>query len=211
MSELAVLLRNCPHDNNATNGTTRIRYALKCDSFSIQIAKTPIQVPVPRQAPEIIDIGFYRPSISIGGIIDTVGGDITNTTSNLQDMESLSITRKYWSGDTNPGNYVDVAATYYIPYKNKLEDAVYTWITTADDALELEIGDANYPLYNTANSFTPNGSTPVLGSGTSRETGGGIYVVAIQQCRFQVDPAQEDRWQFQMQLVCESRKDVIFS
>ena len=43
------------------------------------------------------------------------------------------------------------------------------------------------------------------------ETGGGIYIVAIQQARFQVDPAQEDRWQFQIQFVCESRADVSFT
>jgi len=219
MSELAVLLRNCPHNNVATGyqwSTTNpvnIRYALKCDSFSIQIAKTPIQVPIPQQAPEIIDIGFYRPSISIGGIVDTVGQDTTNTTAGFQNMESIVVSRKYWSSDyTNPTDYVNINQTYYIPYKNALEDAVYTWITTSTDELELEIGDANYPRYNTAAEWTPADPslTPFLASGTNSETGGGVYVVAIQQCRFQVDPAQEDRWQFQMQLVCESRKDVIF-
>jgi len=212
MSELAVLLRNCKHDASATSAS-KVRYALKCDSFSIQIAKTPIQVPIPQQAPEIIDIGFYRPSISIGGIVDTVGQDTTNTTAGFQNMESIVVSRKYWSSDyTNPTDYVNINQTYYIPYKNALEDAVYTWITTADDALELEIGDANYPRYNTAAEWTPADPslTPLLTSGTNSETGGGVYVVAIQQCRFQVDPAQEDRWQFQMQLVCESRKDVIF-
>ena len=42
------------------------------------------------------------------------------------------------------------------------------------------------------------------------ESGGGVYVVALQQARFQVDPSTEDRWTYQMQLVCESRKDVVF-
>jgi len=218
MSELAVLLRNCKHDASATSAS-KVRYALKCDSFSIQIAKTPIQVPIPQQAPEIIDIGFYRPSISIGGIVDTVGQNTGNTyvlnstPSEFTNMESIVVSRKYWSSDyTNPTDYVNINQTYYIPYKNALEDAVYTWITTSTDELELEIGDANYPRYNTAAEWTPADPslTPLLTSGTNSETGGGVYVVAIQQCRFQVDPAQEDRWQFQMQLVCESRKDVIF-
>jgi len=218
MSELAVLLRNCKHDASATSAS-KVRYALKCDSFSIQIAKTPIQVPIPQQAPEIIDIGFYRPSISIGGIVDTVGQNTGNTyvlnstPSEFTNMESIVVSRKYWSSDyTNPTDYVNINQTYYIPYKNALEDAVYTWITTSTDELELEIGDANYPRYNTAAEWTPADPslTPFLASGTNSETGGGVYVVAIQQCRFQVDPAQEDRWQFQMQLVCESRKDVIF-
>ena len=34
--DLAVLLRNCPHDNNVTS-STRIRYALKCDNMSLNI------------------------------------------------------------------------------------------------------------------------------------------------------------------------------
>ena len=197
MGELAVLLRNCSHDGTITNGTTHIRYALKCDSFSVQIAKTPIQIPIPQQAPEIIDIGFYRPSISIGGIVDNIGQNTTNTTTGFENMESISVTRKD-NGQTSR------EATYYIPYKNKLEDAVYKWITTADDALELEIGDAQYPVYN---KLVRGGAT----GGTFSETGGGLYYVAIQQARFQVDPAQEDRWQFQIQFVCESRADVSFT
>jgi len=211
-NELAVLLRNCAHDGSGTSAT-KIRYALKCDSFSIQIAKTPIQVPIPKQAPELIDIGFYRPSISIGGIVDNIGQDTTNTTTGFQNMESIVVNRKYWSSDfTNPTDYVDVPQTYYIPYKNALEDAVYTWITTAADSLELEIGDANHPRYNRAATYTPEEepASPDLNSVTYSETGGGVYIVAIQQARFQVDPAQEDRWQFQMQFVCESRADVVF-
>jgi len=236
--ELAVLLRNCPHDSTPTGdfvgGVRYERYALKCDSFSIQIAKTPIQVPIPQDAPEIIDIGFYRPSISIGGIIDTLGEDTTTVGPwssggdahyYFRNMGTMSVTRKHWKIDgldggndslyENPGDYVDVAATYYIPSKNILEEIVYKWITTADDALELEIGDANFPVYNRAmEPMPPNppaaATTPNLASGTNNETGGGIYVVAVQQARFQVDPAQEDRWQFQMQFVCESRKDVKF-
>ena len=199
--ELAVLLRNCKHDSNPTDGITYIRYALKCDTFSIQIAKTPIQVPIPQDAPELIDIGFYRPSISIGGIVDTIGEDPTyepDATTNLENLTHLrkiQVTRPDYAGTSRTNNY-------YLPTKNLLEEAVYKWVTSADDSLELEIGDASFPVFNR----TVDGD-----DATADETGGGVYVVAIQQCRFQVDPAQEDRWQFQMQLVCQSRKDVKFS
>tara|TARA_Y100000310_G_C20533384_1_gene739629 strand:- start:280 stop:909 length:630 start_codon:yes stop_codon:yes gene_type:complete len=209
MSELAILLRNCPHDTTTTGdivgGIRYERYALKCDSFSIQIAKTPIQIPVPQQAPEIIDIGFYRPSISVGGIIDTIGGDTSivgpwnsggDEHTYFRNMEELSISRKNNAGAT----ISDVK--YYIPYKNILEEIVYKWITTADDSLELEIGNAEIPVFD---RYIEGGN-----ASDDNETGGGLYVVAIQQCRFQVDPATEDRWQFQMQFVCESRKDVTF-
>ena len=213
LSELAVLLRNCKHDNNTTswasNGTGKERYALKCDTFSVQLAKTPIQIPVPQQSPELIDLGIFRPSISIGGLVDNIGQDTTNTTSGFQNMESIPVTRNYWQA---ANNYTDVEATYYIPYKNKLEEIVYKWIATdaSGAQLELEIGDANYPRYNTAAEPNDSGSTDNNISAKA-ETGGGVYVVALQQARFQVDPGAEDRWTFQMQFVCESRKDVQFS
>ena len=238
---LAVLLRNCPHDGSTTgdplsgsglNQIYKTRFALKCETFTVQIAKTPIQVPIPQQAPELIDIGFYRPSISISGIVDTVGGDTTTTKAGFENMESLTISRRYWSTATA---YTERNNIYYIPYKNALEDAVYRWITTDSAQLEVEVGDANFPKHGKTAEPNPLGSgnseksfyvdsehTGVtVGTGMDdndndtvntlvRETGGAIYVVAVQQARFQVDPATEDRWTFQMQLVCESRKDVVF-
>lgn len=194
MAELAVLIRNCAHDSNATDATY-IRYALKCDSFSVQIAKTPIQIPVPQQAPEIIDLGFARPSISIGGIVDSIGQSTDTSVTGFEHMEHITVSRK-----NNAGADID-NIKYFIPYKNKLENAIYTWTTTESVPLELEIGDAQFPIYDIRVGGT--GAT-----GTPSETGGGVYRVAIQQARFQVDPAQEDRWQFQIQFVCESRLDV---
>ena len=118
---LAILFRNCPHNGSATDGTN-IRYALKCDTFTVQYTRQPLQIPMIGQSPEIFDLGIVRPSITLNGIVDTVGGAST-TTANYQNMESMSIARKYWTG----GSYQSVTQTYYIPYKNKLEQAVYDW------------------------------------------------------------------------------------
>ena len=210
---LAVLLRNCAHDSTATNHGTHIRYALMADSFSIQIAKTPIQVPIPQQAPEIIDIGFYRPSISVGGIVDTNGrnptatalaGDNANTgLEQFSHLEKISVSRQPYGSTTAE------VQDYYIPTKNLLEEAVYKWITTEDANLELEIGDANFPVYKRkVDGLAASGS---IWTTSPYGTCGGVYLVAMQQARFQVDPAMEDRWTFQMQFVCESRKDVKFT
>ena len=189
LSELAVLLRNCKHDNNTTswasNGTGKERYALKCDTFSVQLAKTPIQIPVPQQSPELIDLGIFRPSISIGGLVDNIGQDTTNTTSGFQNMESIPVTRNYWQA---ANNYTDVEATYYIPYKNQLEDFATQYVYSSRTPLELEWGDANFA------------------KGT-QQTGGSIYLVALQQIRFQVDASKEDRYTFSMQFVVTARKD----
>ena len=61
---LAILLRNCGHDNNATS-TTYVRYALKADTVAVNIAKTPIQIPIPQQSPELIDLGKLNISLGV--------------------------------------------------------------------------------------------------------------------------------------------------
>ena len=195
-TELAVLLRNCPHSSvNAAGGF--IGYALKAQQVSVQVAKTPIQIPIPQSSPEIIDIGSFRPSINIQGIIDNVGGDETNTTANVQGMIAVPHLRT-----TNPDGD-NSSKTYYIPYKNRLEDAVYDWVASGNNNLELELGDASYalPLAHTHNASTH----------THQATGGGVYYVAVQQCRFQLDAAKEDRWEFTMQFVTKSRNGVDFT
>lgn len=279
--ELAVLLRNCKHAFGAANSVadatspTNERYALKCDTFTIQMAKTPIQIPIPQQSPELIDLGIFRPSISIGGLVDTIGQDTSHTIytagtaaqsattvqgyntawtssmlgstvtfdsgggggtisavnvgsqqltvststtvntgtytilqSHYANMEYIDVSRRYFPDNST---YADKSNRYYIPYKNALEEIAYKWIASQDTALEIEIGDSNYTRYN--RSAEPNSADPASTaiSGTNNETGGGVYKVAIQQARFQVDPATEDRWSFQMQFVAEAREDVSFS
>jgi len=354
--ELAVLLRNCAHDEKATGSIIsgnhkRLRYALKCDTFTIQYAKSPMQLPMLGQSPEIIDLNIFRPSITITGIVDTVG-QTTSKTTLFQNMETINVARKYWNGV----KYEDVTQTYYVPFKNALEGAVSTWISTETTQLELEIGNANFPLYNTAaepnssdvvavytsllnealdtsetgvdvddgdefavndvirieetytsllnealdttetavdvddgSEFSVNDVIKIVNSADSNafeemlvtaissntltvtrgynntaaaahadnaaingtafeemlvtgissntltvtraynstsaakhadnatitkvetETGGGIYIVAVQQARFNVSPGTEDRYEFTMQFVCEARKDTQFN
>jgi len=176
--QVSILLRKGPHDGTTSNATTRVRYALLCDNFSVQIAKTPIQIPIPQKSPEIVDLGIFRPSLSINGVVPTTGGG-TSTVAGYEGMEVF------------PYSKGGVEALYYFPYKNKLEEAAYTWIAATVSELELEIGDAT----------TPTGTN---------HTGGGVYKVAIQQARFQVDASKEDRWTFAFQFVCKSRGDVTF-
>jgi len=182
--QTSILLRKGPHDSTASNSTTRIRYALQCDNFSIQIAKTPIQVPNALNSPILIDIGFQRPSISINGTIAN-GGDGASSYSGYFGMPSFLFTR-----DDAAGNSQE--CRYYFPYKNILEGAATTWVYTDNNELEIEIGNIDTP------------------TGHVSATGGGLYKVAIQQCRFQVDASKEDRWTFAMQFVAKSREDIVF-
>ena len=194
-SEIAVLLRNNKHS------TASLRYALKCNDFVSQIQKTPIQIPIPQNSPALIDIGYFRPSITITGLVDDIGGSITETTALYQGMSSVTHSGyDDWAADgrgyTGSNTYATVDRTYYIPYKNALEAACYTWISTDNTDLEIEI----------ANSLIPTAYT--YSSTAYLSTGGGIWGVAIQQARFQKMAAKEDRWEFTMQFVAKARKDA---
>ena len=73
-----------------------------------------------------------------------------------------------------------------------MEDFVTEYVYSEENPLELEWGDASLAI-----------ST---GTGTGLSTGGGVYEVALQMCRFQVDASKEDRYQFSMQFVVTKRK-----
>lgn len=189
-TQLAILLRDGMHKPSGYTGAATTFYMLKADQFQVNIAKTPIQIPIPQQSPELIDIGMFRPSITIGGLVDNIGGNTSETTVGYEGMESLSLTL------TSSDSALSSSQTYYLPYKNKLEDAAYTWLTNAPQELEIEVGDASRPLAT---------------SGSNLSTGGGIYRVAVQQARFQLDPAKEDRWTYTLQFIAKSRTGVDFT
>ena len=91
--------------------------------------------------------------------------------------------------------------TFYIPYKNKLEESLYQWMTDDTNTLTLQMGDPTYPVFE-------RNSAGLAQTGNELATGGSQYRVALQQCRFQVDAGREDRWIFQMQFVAEARFDA---
>ena len=263
--ELAVLIRTCKHSEIDTSSRKhglpdKFGYALKCDNISISYTKTPIQVPIPQQSPQLIDIGVYRPSVSTSGVVDTIGGTATSgqaktsttltpaitdaaaTTFNVvsvanitakdvirvgnEDMDVTSYTGsgpytltvvRGINGTTATTHLIDTVVTsygpaffegmssinytrtigygasattksYYVPYKNQLEDFATQYVYSARTPLEVEWGDANFA------------------KGT-QQTGGSIYLVALQQIRFQVDASKEDRYTFSLQLVVTARKD----
>ena len=115
---LSVLLRNGEHDNTNSKEAT-IKFALKCDTFAVNIGKTPIQIPIPGSSPELLDLGIFRPSVTISGVVDTVV--------------------------PSPASYTISGQTYKVPFKNQLENAVYYWAASEDALLEIEIGDTTYP------------------------------------------------------------------
>lgn len=180
--DLAVLLL---HTDTSGSSTVSTRYALKADSATISIAKTPIQIPIPQNSPSLVDFGIFRPAITLSAIVDNGPATTSTSPAGFEGMESI----------------VHGGETWYIPYKNKLEDAIYTWVADNDNVLRLIIGDDTYPVYD-------KGWDGADVSGTPQATGGASYIVALQQCRFQLDAGREDRWIVQMQFVCESRYDT---
>jgi len=200
---LAVLLRNGPH-SSAT-----VRYALKCNDVAVSYAKTPIQIPIAQQSPELIDLGYFRPSVTVTGLIDTIGGDSSNTTTTgVAGMESFLYTRTSVNSSQFSDGGHGTAQRYYVPYKNALEEAVATWMYLDDSPLQIEIGDAQYPLASYGGHAPGGDVTNRFSTSNQQATGGAIYEVAIQQCRFSLKAATEDRYDFTMQFVAKARLDM---
>ena len=179
---LSVFLRDNTH-NDAT-----WRLLLKVDQLAISYARTPIHIAIPYSEPEIFDLGATRPSITISGVIDTIGGDTTNSTSNFWGMASETIVGPNGSGGTT-------SKVYYIPYKNYLEEKLITLTTDSANDLQLEVGDST--------------KAKATGTGTGLSTGGGIYSVGVQQFQFALAPGMEDRYTYSMQFVAKFRRGYL--
>ena len=100
MAELAVLLRD------GTNSGATDRLALKAEQLSLSFGRQPIKIPLPAASPVIIYLGQSRPTITISGIMDNIGQDLSNTTQNAF---------------FNMEKFTEQGQTYYVPYKNYLE------------------------------------------------------------------------------------------
>tara|TARA_R110002020_G_scaffold263219_3_gene477602 strand:+ start:1370 stop:2044 length:675 start_codon:yes stop_codon:yes gene_type:complete len=218
---LAVLLRNGPHDS------ATIRYALKCNDVAVSYARTPMQIPIAQSSPELIDLGFMRPSLTVTGTCDTVGQDHSNYghnattgreiykgTSGMTSFTYIRPKRSIGSGVNayNDGG-ADLPKTYFVPYKNALEEAVGTWMyAEGDTQLQVEMGDATYPIASFDGYLDPyfasSGSRFISESTGYQATGGAIYDVAIQQGRFSMTAAKEDRYDFTLQFVIKRRIDI---
>ena len=180
---LSVLLRNNTH------ASASVRLALKVAQLTLAYARTPIHIAIPFSEPEIFDLGSTRPTITMSGLVDAVGGDQSNTSSGTDDVSGNTYAFKGMESLTIGSQ------TYYIPYKNYLEEKLLTWTTKEGQDLQLEIGDATTPQA-TSGAFS---------------TGGGIYPVAIQQFQFALAPGMEDRYTYSIQCVAKFRDDVAFA
>jgi hypothetical protein len=81
------------------------RYTLKAEDIALQVARTPLQIPVPQGSPFIFDIGSYRPSLTISGTLDDVN-----------------------TGDQLSFNGSGTARTYYVPTQYQLLTASMEWV-----------------------------------------------------------------------------------
>jgi len=177
-SDLSVFMRNGTHAGAA------VRLALKCDQVSIQYSQSPIQITTPGTDQITFDLGFSKPSMTISGLIDNIGGDTTN--------DSFSATA---DANVKGMEYLDLnGEIYYIPYKNYLEGFLMRHPDDNTD-LEIEVGDATRP-------------DPVTGAGGDA-TGGAIYTkCALQQLQFSQTPGLEDRWLFTMSFLIARRQGI---
>ena len=99
MASLNVLIENTSISDDGEY------YALKAEDVAIQVARTPLQIPVPMASPFIFDIGSYRPSLTISGVVDDI--------------------------DTNDSTTFDgsgTSRTYFVPTQRQLTNAATDWV-----------------------------------------------------------------------------------
>ena len=154
------------HADNA-NVTGVKRYALKADAFGVSIAKTPIQIAFPQNSPELLELGMFRPSITLSGTVDRDQSDTP---------EIVTGPAKGHSGDTDKTNY-------FVPTQKQLEDL------------------ATDVIYD--DSVTPLQLIVQTSAGGTYAT----YDVAINQCRFDLAPGTEDRFEFSLSFVAKDRQE----
>jgi len=177
-SDLSVFLRN------GTHAGATVRLVLKCDQVSVQYTQSPIQITPPNEDQITFELGFSKPSMTISGIVDNIGGDLSNASYsatadlNVKGMEYLTLNGQ----------------NYFIPYKNYLEGFLMRHPEN-NKSLEIEIGDATRP-------------DPTTGDPGNDSTGGAIYEGALQQLQFSQSPGLEDRWLFTMGFLIARRTGV---
>ncbi len=100
------------HGDN-TNVTGVRRYALKADSFGVSVTKTPIQIPFPQNSPELIELGMFRPNITVTGTVD----------------RDQSTTPEKVTGPAKGNSSDGDKANFYVPTQKQLEsfatDVIY--------------------------------------------------------------------------------------
>ena len=108
---------NIKAHSNDTAITGIRRYALKADSFGVSITKTPIQIPFPQNSPELIELGMFRPNITVSGTVDRDQADtpefVTGPTKGFND-----------GGGTAIANLDPYHDKYYVPTQKQLESFV---------------------------------------------------------------------------------------
>jgi len=89
------------------------RYALKADSFGVSVTKTPIQIPFPQNSPELIELGMFRPNITVTGTVD----------------RDQSTTPEKVTGPAKGNSSDGDKANFYVPTQKQLEsfatDVIY--------------------------------------------------------------------------------------
>jgi hypothetical protein len=52
------------------NTSTTEKYALQVEKITIAIQKNPVQIAAPKMSPYLFDLGIYKPTINITGVVD---------------------------------------------------------------------------------------------------------------------------------------------
>ena len=69
MASVAVFLENESDWSNSTSGNPT-RYALQVEKVTLALQKNPIQIAAPKNSPYLFDLGTYKPTLTLTGVVD---------------------------------------------------------------------------------------------------------------------------------------------
>ncbi len=168
------------HDGSDSGGGL----ALKVESLSIALSKTPIQIPLPGSSPQLLDLNMIRPNITIGGTVE-------NTVA-IGDNYTLAATATTDGGlDGNPTSD-DIRADN--------DDLKFDGTYTYPDKATLE-------YFFTSEAYIPGNELALRildPSGTSFS----FYNVSGQAATFILAPGTEDRYSYNLVFAAGLRNQV---
>jgi hypothetical protein len=168
------------HDGSDSGGGL----ALKVESLSIALSKTPIQIPLPGESPQLLDLNMIRPNITIGGTVEN-----TVATGDNYTLATSATTDGGLDGD--PAS-TDVAANNVL----LKFDGTYTY----PDKATLE-------YFFTSEAYIPGNELALIildPSGTSFS----FYNVSGQAATFILAPGTEDRYSYNLVFAAGLRNQV---
>ena len=146
------------------NNSTADKYALQVEKIAINIQKNPIQIAAPKMSPYLFDLGIYKPTILLTGVVDDQNLEVTESflseTYRVPTAYQMSRMSTDWWYDAGQTMYIYISSpsnsgqTSYFRYTGALQNVALDYAPTTEErpafSMTFVTGRAtsNYPHFN---------------------------------------------------------------